>query len=370
MTKFEITSSEIPEELLPANLLVVDDQTPVCRLLKKYFEQQGVSVYSAKSGNEALEFLDKLELSTVLTDINMPDINGLELLEKIKSKNKDIPVIMMTASQEIQSAKSAFKLGAYDYITKPFDQAEVLISVTRALEHRKLIQENREYQKNLESTVSIKTRELQSTLVRLEKAFKENREAHLETIFVLSNIAETNDRDTGNHIKRVSRYCEEVSKRMNLGPEFIDQIAYSSPMHDIGKIFINPSILKKQGKLTPQEYEKAKEHTIRGAEVLKGVPFLKMAHNIALYHHENYDGSGYPKGLAGDEIPIEAQIVAICDVFDALVSKRCYKEEYSLQTSISIIKSEVGRKFSPKLAEILFAIQDDLYQIYCELKDK
>jgi putative two-component system response regulator len=237
------------------------------------------------------------------------------------------------------------------------------------MKHRELVRKNREYQQKLENMVSERTKELQNTLLRLEEAFVENRKAHLETIIVLSKIAEVNDKYTGNHIKRVSSYCEELSKTIHLPSHFVEQITYSSPMHDIGKIFVDPVILKKQGKLTQEEFQLVRLHTIQGAKILEGVPFLQMAHDIALYHHENYDGTGYPIGLEGEKIPLAARIVTICDVFDALIAKRSYKKPYPLKKVSTIMLKDRGKRFDPEIVEIFLKAQQRMYEIYWELRD-
>ena len=352
-----------------AKILIVDDQKAICRILQKIFQDQGHDVHIAHSGIQALRVFDTYEFDVVITDINMPDLNGLDLLKEIKKRNQDIPTIMITASQEIQAAKSSFKLGAYDYITKPFDRTEAQMSVMRALDHIQLIRENRDYQQRLESMVNSRTTELQRALLHLEDAYLENRQAHLESIIVLSKIAEVNDEYTGNHIKRVSIYSELLSQSLKLPSKFTEQITYSSPMHDIGKIFVNPAVLKKHGRLNPNEFEEIKMHTIKGAQILEGVPFLQMAQEIALYHHECYDGSGYPYGLKGEAIPMAARLVTVCDVFDALISERCYKTAYSLKTATTILKSETGRRFDPQIVDNFLKIKKSIYKIYRDFRD-
>jgi putative two-component system response regulator len=356
-------------QTLTGNILVLDDHKSVCRLLKQTFLSVGCNVYTAESTLEALKVIDLQEFDVILSDINLPIFSGMVLLQEIAKRDKDLPVIMITASQDIETTKQALSIGAYDYITKPFDKMQVIFSVSRALQYRKLICENRAYQQSQENIVRTRTRELQMALMRLEDAFLENRKAHLETIIVLSKVAEFNDVDTGNHIKRISRYAELLGKAMKMPSHFLDQLAYSSPMHDIGKLFVNSHILKKPAKLTPEEFAEMKMHPLNGARILEGVQFLQMARDIALCHHEHYDGSGYPSGLKQEQIPISARIVTICDVFDALVSKRCYKEEYSLQTAETIVRQEIGKRFDPEIATIFLSIKDEMYQIYQDLRD-
>lgn len=356
-------------EKLTGNILILDDHKSVCRLLKQMMVSVGCNVYTAESTVEALKVIDLQEFDVVLSDINLPVFSGMVLLQEIAKRDKDLPVIMISASQDLETTRQAMSMGAYDYITKPFDKMQVVFSVSRALQYRQLVCQNREYHKSQENLVRARTRELQMTLMRLEDAFLENRRAHLESIIVLSKVAEFNDVDTGNHIKRISRYAEFLGKAMHMPSHFVDQLAYSSPMHDIGKLFVSSNILKKPGKLTSEEFEEMKMHAIKGARILEGVPFLQMARDIALCHHEHYDGSGYPSGLRQAEIPLAARIITICDVFDALVSKRCYKEEFSLQTTEAIMRQDVGKRFDPEIAKVFFECKNEMYQIYHELRD-
>lgn len=351
------------------NILVIDDQASICYLLKRIVTKAGGKVHTSESGIEALKLIDTYDFSVVLSDIKMPVLSGLTILEEIKKRDSELPVIMITGSPDMDDVKNAIKLGAYDYITKPFNNTELLLGLSRAIEYRKLVCQNRAYQKNLENMMNARTRELQLALMRLEDAFCENRKAHLESIILLSKIAEFKDIDTGNHIKRISRYTELLSKSMCMPSKFIECITYSSPMHDIGKLFIDGMILKKPSRLSPEEFEKIKLHPIYGGQILEGVPFLKMARDIALYHHENYDGSGYPYGIKHENIPLAARIAAICDVFDALVSKRTYKQEYPSETAAAIIENETGRRFDPEITKNFLKNKDIFYQIHRELKD-
>ncbi len=357
------------DEKIHGTLLVVDDQRPVRQILQRIFEQKGITVYTTAFAHEALRMLQEYPIDVVLSDISMPDFSGLELLKLIKKYDNDICVVMITGSQDIQTAKSAFRLGAYDFLTKPFDPDDAWISISRALEYRHLILEQKKYREELESIVAEKTSALQNVVMELDFALEKNREAHLETTIVLAKIAEINDEDTGNHLKRVSRYCEHLSRAMQLPDVMVDTMTYSSMMHDIGKIFVNSAILKKSGSLTSEEFEMMKLHTIYGGKILENVPFLQTARDIALYHHENYDGSGYPYSLQGEAIPLSARIVALCDVFDALITTRCYKQAYNLETSLTIIKSEIGRRFDPEIADVFLKIKNLMYQIYMEFTD-
>lgn len=210
---------------------------------------------------------------------------------------------------------------------------------------------------------------LHAAIIDKDHGYYENHVVHPATTILLAKIAALNDHDIGNHLQRVSRYCEYLSRAMRMPQEFVEQITYSSTLHDIGKMLIDPVILNKSEPLSEQEYEIMKKHTIYGARILEHIPYLETAYDIALYHHENFDGTGYPHHLKGEEIPLPARLVSLCDVFDALIASRSYKKPYSLDTTITILKSEVGRRFDPEIAEYFFKMKDIMYQIYTDFQD-
>ncbi len=257
------------------------------------------------------------------------------------------------------------KEGAYDYITKPFNLDEVVLSVDRALEKRRLELENRDYQQHLEQKVARRTKQLRRALEKI-------RGASLDTIFRLSRAAEYRDEDTGAHIKRMSHYSAAVAGKMGLNEETVEIILYAAPMHDVGKIGIPDHILLKPGKLDTNEWAIMKQHTVIGAKILEGseAEFIELAKVIALTHHEKWDGSGYPDRLRGSKIPLAGRITAIADVFDALTSKRPYKEPFSLEKSFDIIKEGRENHFDPKVVEAFFAVEDEILSIREKYKDE
>jgi putative two-component system response regulator len=237
--------------------------------------------------------------------------------------------------------------------------------VDRALEKRRLELENRDYQQHLEQKVARRTAELR-------RAVKKIKLASLDTIHRLSRAAEYRDEDTGAHIKRMSQYSAAVARKMGLNEETVEIILYATPMHDVGKIGIPDHILLKPGKLDPDEWQIMKQHTIIGAQILQGsdAEFIKLAKVIALTHHEKWDGSGYPKGLRGSKIPLAGRITAIADVFDALTTKRPYKEPFSLEKSFGIIKQSRGNHFDPGVVDAFFATEDEILSIREKYKDE
>ncbi|MDP7036187.1 MAG: response regulator [Planctomycetota bacterium] len=351
------------------NILLVDDDDSLRDVLEIYLESEGFTVVSASSAALALELFGEDRFSAVLADIQMPECDGLSLLSRLKGISAEIPVILMTGSPNLSIAIQAVRLGAYDFLLKPFqDMNLVSLALRRAMEHASLVRENRNYQADLETKVKERTEQLNQALNQVASVLEQNKRAHLETIVILSKVAELNDADTGNHIKRMSLYCEEITRGLQLDDLFIEEIAYSSPMHDIGKISIPNTILQKPGKLTEDEFEVMKTHTVKGEKILDGIPFLERAKEIALSHHERFDGLGYPHGLRGEEIPLSARIVSLADVFDALTSKRCYKPAFPLEQALNIIKEEKGKQFDPDILAAFFDRQESIFEILRRLQ--
>ncbi len=346
-------------------ILIVDDEEAIRRLLYQKLSGEGYQCQEAGSADQALDKLGGNMVELVLLDIKMPGKSGVELLPEIKASYPDTAVIMATATTDTSTAIQCMKQGAYDYITKPFNLDEVVLSVDRALEKRRLELENRDYQQHLEEMVARRTEELRRAIEKIKLA-------SLDTIHRLSRAAEYKDEDTGAHIKRMSQYSAAVARKMGLNEETMETIVYAAPMHDVGKIGIPDRILLKPGKLDPSEWEIMKQHTIIGAQILEGsdAEFIKLAKVIALTHHEKWDGSGYPKGLRSSKIPLAGRITAIADVFDALTTKRPYKEPFSLEKSFNIITQSRGNHFDPDVVDALFAIKDEILDIQEKYKDE
>jgi len=350
-------------------VLVVEDEEAIRSLLDAALSANGYTVRTLPDGPRAIALSRTEAFDAAIVDIKMPGMDGIELSRSLRAIDPELPVILMTAHANVESAREAIRLGAYDYIAKPFDIDDVLLSVARAAERRALVIDRRAHQQELEAKVEERTRQLCEAMERLEKSFRETHQAQIESIFVLSRVTELNDEYTGNHIRRVSCYCQEVARGVGCDAQFIEQIAYSSPMHDIGKVSVPSKILSKPGKLTPDEFEIMKQHAVNGARVLEGIPFLAMARDIALTHHERYDGTGYPRGIRGTEIPLSGRIVAVADVFDALISRRPYKEPYSFEDSLNIMSAEAGKHFDPHVLGVFLGLADHIRDIALVLSD-
>lgn len=341
-------------------ILVVDDVSENIDVLMETLKSD-YKMVAALNGEKALKLANsKNQPDLILLDIMMPGMDGYEVCERLKQDQatKNIPVIFLTALSQEQSEAKGLNLGAVDYITKPFNPELVKARVRNQLELKR-------HRDHLEELVQERT-------TQLNKAFETIKTASLDTIFRLSQAAEYKDEDTGAHIKRISHYSVSVARKMGQDNTTVDAILYAAPMHDIGKIGIPDRILLKPGKLDPEEWEIMKQHTIIGGKILEGsdAEFIKLGEVIALTHHEKWDGSGYPKGLSRDMIPLAGRIVAIADVFDALTSKRPYKEPFSLDKSFGIIKEGRGSHFDPDVVDVFFGIEDEILTIKENYRDE
>jgi putative two-component system response regulator len=339
-------------------VLLVDDEPVVRKILRQRLSAEGYHCEEAGNVEEALGKLAKDGIELVVLDIKMPGKSGAEFLPEIKHMHPDTAVIMATANTDTATAINCMKEGAYDYVIKPFNLDEVAISAQRALEKRGLELENRAYQQHLEEMVAERTVELKQAIGKIKLA-------SLDTIHRLARAAEYKDEDTGTHIQRISQYSAAIADKMGLGQSEVENILYASPMHDVGKIGIPDHILLKTGSLDADEWEIMKKHTVMGAEILQGsdAEFIQLAGVVALTHHEKWDGSGYPRGLRGSEIPLAGRIVAIADVFDALTSKRPYKNAYSIEESLKIIREKSDTHFDPDVVDAFFAVKHEILAI-------
>ncbi|MGV8025259.1 MAG: HD domain-containing phosphohydrolase [Anaerolineaceae bacterium] len=347
-------------------ILIVDDQPQNIELLEAYLIPQDYEIVKATNGEEALMELTRQPIDLILLDIMMPGMNGFEITRKIRKDDalQQLPIILITALREIEDRVKGIEAGCDDFISKPFDKFELLARVRSLLKVKAYNDLMRNYRTELESEVTRRTEDLKHALEKIKAA-------SLETIYRLSIASEYKDDDTGAHIKRMSGYSAIVARHMGLDESTIETILYAAPMHDVGKIGIPDRILIKPGKLDPAEWEIMKQHSVIGAKILQGsdAEFIRLGETIAHYHHEKWDGSGYPDHLKGVEIPIAARIVAIVDVFDALTSKRPYKEPLSLERSLTIIREGRGNHFDPDVVDAFFAAQDEILALKKQYKD-
>ena len=331
-------------------ILIVDDDPEVPGVLKNFLERQGYRVDIASSAEEAGEKLASRDYALLITDIRMGGKSGLDLAREAKKKLPFLEIIVISAIKDITMAIEAMKAGAFSYLLKPFYLEEVLSNVRNALERRRLRIQNLEYRQHLEMLVEERTRKLKYTLQAL-------RNSYLEILKVLVATLDARDVETEGHSERVVELSLEIASKMGINDrDFLRNLRLGALLHDIGKIGVPDRILKKEGKLTPSEWAIMKEHVLIGYKIVSNVDFLRGASEIVLYHHERWDGKGYPHGLKGEEIPLGARIFAVADAFDAMISRRVYRKALPLEEARKEIEKNKGTQFDPRVVEAFLSI--------------
>src|SRR5437868_244992 len=341
---------------MPAErILIVDDEEPIRDLMCAMLASANYGCSRAKSGKEALEMLSfGEEFELMLSDLMMPGMDGSALLESAKERFPDMPVIMVTAVTDVSVALGAIRNGAYDYLLKPFERDQLLATVRRAMENRQLKMENREYQTNLEALVTAKTEQLRQAVSTLEKSYDITLEA-------LGNALDLKDAETEGHSKRVTAYTIAIARAMGLSSDQIRIIARGAFLHDIGKMAIPDAILLKPSALDPDEVAIMREHCYRGYQILRRIPFLTEAAEIVYAHQEKYDGTGYPRGLKGEEIPLGARIFSVADTLDAITSNRPYRAAQPLSAARDEIERWSGRQFDPQVVDTFLEMSEHIW---------
>jgi len=328
----------------PASILVIDDELGIRESLRMILLDK-YNVYLATTLIDASVYLKKYKIDVVFLDIKMPNANGLEFLENIKDINPKINVVIITAFPSSQTAISALRTGAFDYIVKPFECSEILATVERALNQ------------------TADTYGNDSMIYALRKAVKRN---FLSTTEALLLAIDAKDSYTAGHSKRVSCLMATISEKLGINTYRVETLRYAAFLHDIGKIALNNSLLTKSGRLTEEEFRRMKQHPDIGYKILEPVHFLRECLQIIRYHHEWYNGEGYPEGLKGEEIPQEASILSVADAYDALTTDRLHCTRVTHKKALEIISERIGLQFAPKLTEKILNVIDDYHHLIYE----
>ena len=348
----------IKKEPFPdAKILIVDDEPTSIRLLKKILTEAGyTNLISTREAQKVQKLYQEIRPDLLVLDLHMPHMEGFKIMDQLREIEKDdyLPILVISQERNRVIQFSALEAGAKDFLVKPYDSIEVILRIRNFLEVRMLHKQIREQNKLLEQRVRERTEELYQT--------------HIDVIQRLSRAVEYRDSQTGTHTMRLAQYTYSLALALGMSPEECEVISTASSLHDVGKIGIPDSILRKPGKLTAEEWEIMKTHTTIGSELLSGSnsKFLKLGQDIALTHHEKWDGSGYPKGLKKDKIPLSGRICGLCDVFDALTSKRPYKDPWPVDEALEEIKKGKGTHFDPKLVDCFFQILPQIRRIYSQ----
>ncbi|MFH1157245.1 MAG: response regulator [Pseudomonadota bacterium] len=359
------------------DVLIIDDEDYIRNTLSDYLEDSGMQTRTASNGKEGLKAMDETLPDIVLVDLNMPVMDGYTFLRRVTDHHGDLPVVVLSGVGLVAEAMKAIKAGAWDFISKPVSDMEVVVhAIDKCMEKARLTRENRNYQENLEELVRQRTAQIEMI-------------KH-QTLHCLGKASEFKDNETGNHVLRVGAFSWLMAKGLGFDESFCHLVRQAAPMHDVGKIGIADRVLLKNGKLDEREWEHMKSHVRFGCEILSPAvasdpasacqpdcllnengptDVLEAARRIALFHHERWDGKGYMHGLKGVQIPVEARIVSIADVYDAVSSKRPYKDPYPEEKCQSIIREGRKTQFDPDIVAVFFDTIDRIVEIKQGFKD-
>ncbi len=342
-----------------SRILIVDDEAEITAILSDLFEGK-YDCTTAGSAEQALKLLAGENYDLVVSDITMPGMSGLDMIPHVQSSWPNSVVVMISGMQTVESAIDALRLGAFDYVMKPFDLRQVEAVVKRALEHQELIVAKQRYEDHLEELVEQRTAELDQALNSLENAYR-------STLKALTAALETRDLETHGHSERVVSYSMRLGREYGLDSERTKSLEFGSLLHDIGKIGVPDLILRKPAKLTSEEWVLMRQHPLHGQQILRGIEFLEGAACVVAQHHEKWDGSGYPLGLRAEEIDVCARIFSVADAFDAITSNRVYRKGKPYEVAAEELDAWAGKQFDP---EVVAAFHRVPQQDWDDLRDQ
>jgi response regulator RpfG family c-di-GMP phosphodiesterase len=329
-------------------LLIADDEPEIRNILQECLCER-YDCRAVGSAEEVLDLLATSKFDLIISDINMERMSGLEMIPHVRKLAPEAVIIMISGVQSIESAIEALRAGAFDYVTKPFDLRHVEVAVERAREHRELLRSKRRYELFLEESIKLRTKELGEALASLEDAYR-------TTLKALAAALETRDTDTHGHSERVVSFSLRLGHELALNEEQLRALEFGSLLHDIGKIGIPDRILRKPAALTDEEWTTMRQHPALGGQILRGIKFLEGAAKVVGQHHERWDGTGYPLGLRGAEIDLNARIFAVADAFDAMVSTRVYRAGKPYEAAAAELERHAGQQFDPDVVEAFLRI--------------
>ncbi len=342
-------------DAMTASVLVVDDEASLCTLLSEKLSSRGFQCRTCTSGKRALELIEQEAFDAIIADLRMPEVSGLALLEEALRRSPYTAFLVFTGVDDIRVGIRAMRAGAADYLVKPLELEGVVASLERALEKRKLEIEVENYRQRLEAMVEQRTRQLETAMKRVEHTYDDTLEA-------LGAALDLRDNETAGHSRRVTRYCREMARAMGRKGDELNQIMRGAYLHDIGKIGIPDSILLKPAKLTADEVAVMQTHSRIGYDLVSRIPFLAPAAEIVLTHQECFDGTGYPQGLVGKEIPVGSRLFAVADTLDAVTSDRPYRRAQPLSSARKVIDRWAGRQFDPEMVEAFRFIPEETWE--------
>jgi len=344
---------------MSGKILIIDDEEAVRKVLNTHLLKEGYHVATSSGGSGVFKDLKESRAEILICDIMMPEVSGFDILDYVRLHMKTMPVIMLTGLTDVSTAIDVMKRGALDYIMKPVTKKDLLTAVCKAfgrrellLENRRLERENRRYQILLENKISESAEDLEHRNVELIKAYGTLKSMNFRFVNVLAETIEAKDHHTRGHCNRMRQLCVELGKKLGLKKKNLEIIEYASLLHDIGKIGVNEQILNKNGSLNAEEQEHVRIHPDLGKKILKGIPLMDNVAEIIVSHHENYDGSGYPRGLKGDAIPLGARIISAADLYDAMSNDRPYRKGIELKGIIKEMKRVSGTQLDPGIVDV------------------